>query len=184
MTNYILALDLRTIVYEGNFGISYIHNSSKNESTSAFDIDLVKCYFFDRDSRFGLDLIPLSINLLNDWEDINYASLFNIDFHYSPIIFGNMFFINLYIAGGPSGIKYTIDSNNYQDNGLFFDKVLFNTSLGIRLRLLNFDGWSYPNFDLYSEYNFIKNDFKFGFYTRFFTPLTPAFMLIGSVMWW
>ena len=171
LINYnISAFDAVGKLIFGNFGISYIYNSIGNKGTSAYDIDLFKFYFYDRDSRLGLDVIPVSINLLNKWEDINYASFFNFDIHYCPLIIGKILYTNLYFTGGPSGIKYTANSNSYGNNNLWFDIPLFNASLGARLRAINFDKWDSPNLDIYCEYNVMKEDFKIGFYTRFLSP--------------
>ena len=181
--NYIFAFnpDIEIKFLEGNFGMSYVHHIPENKNTISYDIDIIKIYTYDKNIKFGLDLIPLSINLLDNWKDINYSSFLNIDFHYSPFSFVDIFYIQLYFAGGPGGITYTIHSDKYyEENKQIFDVPLFNASLGIRFRLIHFTRWDYPNFDLYCEYNILKEDFKTGFYARFFTPLTPLFMLIRS----
>ncbi|MCL2294276.1 MAG: hypothetical protein FWC36_05370, partial [Spirochaetes bacterium] len=165
----------------GNFGISHIHSTSKNRSTLSYDFDLFKVYIYDTRTRFGLDLIGMSGNILDNREDYNYASFFNFDFHYSLVSINNMFFAQVYFAGGPSGIKYTINSDKHrEDSNQMFDFPIFNATLGVRLRFLHFARWDLPNFDLYFEYNVLKEGFKVGFNASLTTPLTPLFMLIRN----
>ena len=160
INSYVSAFDIVSRFHVLKIGASSIYNVSENKSTNAYDIDLFRVYFYDRNSSFGLDLIGASATFLNHSNNYNYSSFFNVDFYYSPINICNNLFLNLYLTGGPSGIKYTVNSDKYKENDQWFDDVLFNLSLGVRLRLLDFDKRAQPNFDLFCEYNFLKKEFK------------------------
>ena len=168
--NKISAFDISTTFHFINCGVNLVYYFHENEGSNVLEFTLGKVYFYDRDSRFGLDLSCISFNHLLNLEDIMYYRFLNLDFNYSPLGLVDTFYFQVYISGGPSTIIYTTDSDEQ-----ISDTISFDVSSGVRLRLINYNKLLSPNIDLFCEYNFIKNNIKVGFSTRLLTPVTMFF---------
>ena len=169
LSNNISAFDVSATFHFINCGFNYIYYFHENESTKVLEFDLCKVLFYDKDSGFGLDLSSASFNHLFNHEDIMYYRFFNLDFNYSPFGLLDIFYFQVYIAGGPSVAIHINDSQ-------LSNPISFNASSGVRFRLINYNKLFAPNIDLFCEYNFIKNNIKIGFSTRFLTPIILAFI--------
>ena len=167
----IFAFDLAISFHFVTHGKNYTHSFEGIENPSTFDIGLLKSYFYDRDSKFGLDILGLSWSFIYNQDEFSYISLFNLDVNYSLFSLYNMHYLQVYVGGGPGGKKYTINSEKSKGNNFMYDEPLFNASLGLRYRIIEYETFFRPNFDIYAEYNFIKNEIKVGFNTRLATPI-------------